>query len=236
MEQTILKTLQYKVTVPTPHTFLVRFLKAAYANKLMTQLANFLLDGTLLSLALTRYRPSQLAAGVILLVRRQLGERNWSQTLVKYSNYQEQDAISVAEDILQNKHQLEQNCKLEALAKKYSTSRYGKVSHTVFLPLTVFLPRKIQQEILGEGLEPTEHSVAVRQFRQPLDRHIPHGQPQQPSTNRHIPHEQPQQPSTKPGYRRNYMAPKYVATIPLTVAALATMMRRFIRDKFTTQF
>jgi len=137
MEEKILKTLQYNVTVPTPHTFLIRFLKAAHADKLMAQLACFLLDGTLLSLEkLTcRWRPSQLAAAAILLARRQLGRHNWSPTLVAYSLYREEDVMPVAQALLQNKHQLEENRELMALAKKYSKTKYGKVSHIIFLPL-----------------------------------------------------------------------------------------------------
>lgn len=137
MEEKILKTLNYNVTVPTPHTFLIRFLKAAHADKLMAQLACFLLDGTLLSLeTLTcNWRPSQLAAAAILLARRQLGRHNWSPTLVAYSRYREEDVMPVARAVLQNKLKLEENRELMALAKKYSKTKYGKVSHTAFLPL-----------------------------------------------------------------------------------------------------
>jgi len=137
MEENILKTLNYNVTVPTPHTFLVRFLKAAHADKLMAQLACFLLDGTLLSLEnLTcQWRPSQLAAAAILLARRQLGRHNWSPTLVSYSLYREEDVLPVARALLRNKHRLEQNRELLALAKKYSKTKYGKVSHIKFVPL-----------------------------------------------------------------------------------------------------
>eukprot|EP00536_Pseudo-nitzschia_multiseries_P016570 jgi/Psemu1/328274/estExt_fgenesh1_pg.C_11510001 len=137
MEENILKTLNYNVTVPTPHTFLVRFLKAAHADKLMAQLSCFLLDGTLLSLEnLTcQWRPSQLAAAAILLARRQLGRHNWSPTLVSYSLYREEDVLPVARALLKNKHRLEQNRELMALGKKYSKTKYGKVSHIKFEPL-----------------------------------------------------------------------------------------------------
>ena len=103
----------------------------------MAQLSCFLLDGTLLSLeTLTcRWRPSQLAAAAILLARRQLGRHNWSATLVAYSKYREEDVLPVARALLKNKHRLEENRELMALAKKYSKTKYGKVSHIVFLPL-----------------------------------------------------------------------------------------------------
>ena len=138
MEEKILKTLHYNVTVPTPHTFLIRFLKAAHADKLMAQLASFLLDGTLLTLEkLTcRWRPSQLAAAAILLARRQIGRHNWSPTLVAYSSgYKEEDVLPCARALLEHKHRLDANRELMALAKKYSKTKYGKVSHIEFLPL-----------------------------------------------------------------------------------------------------
>ncbi|VEU43022.1 unnamed protein product [Pseudo-nitzschia multistriata] len=136
MEEKILKTLNYNVTVPTPHTFLIRFLKAAHADTLMAQLACFLLDGTLLSLEKLTclWRPSQLAAAAILLARRHLGRHNWSPTLVSYSYYREEDVLPVARALLKNKERLENNRELLALAKKYSKTKYGKVSHIEFEP------------------------------------------------------------------------------------------------------
>jgi len=38
MEETVLKALHYKITIPSAHAFLVRFLKAAHADKKMVQL------------------------------------------------------------------------------------------------------------------------------------------------------------------------------------------------------
>ena len=37
MEETILKTLDYSITIPSAHAFLVRYLKAAHADKKMVQ-------------------------------------------------------------------------------------------------------------------------------------------------------------------------------------------------------
>mmetsp|Transcript_15033 Transcript_15033/g.17412 ORF Transcript_15033/g.17412 Transcript_15033/m.17412 type:complete len:474 (-) Transcript_15033:278-1699(-) len=134
MEENILKTLKYNVTVPTPHTFLVRFLKAAHADKLMSQIANFILDGTLCSLEhLTcLWRPSQLAAAAVLIARRAVGKLNWSPTLIKYALYDEEDVIRVARSVLKAKNKLDRNRELLALQKKYSKNKYGKVSHYKF--------------------------------------------------------------------------------------------------------
>ena len=140
MEEKILKTLNSIVTVPTPQTFLVRYLKAAKADKLMAQLASFLLDGTLLSLKkLTcKFLPSQMAAAAILLARRQVGRHNWSPTLVAYSSYREEHVLPVAKVLLEEKWRLSLNRELMALTKKYSKNKYGKVSHIDFLPLDAY--------------------------------------------------------------------------------------------------
>ena len=62
MEEKILKALEYQITIPSAHAFLVRYLKAAHADKKIVQLACFVLDGTLQSYNLLHYLPSQLAA------------------------------------------------------------------------------------------------------------------------------------------------------------------------------
>jgi hypothetical protein len=137
MEENILRTLEYNVTVPTPHTFLVRFLKAAHACKLTQQIANFVLDGTLLSLEhLTcMLRPSQMAAAAVMIARRAIGMLNWSPTLVAYSQYDEEEVIGFARMVLKAKSKLDKNKELMALQKKYSKNKYGKVSHYKFAPI-----------------------------------------------------------------------------------------------------
>ena len=146
MEEKILQTLAYNVTVPTPYTFLVRFLKAANADKLVSQIANFVLDGTLLTLEhLTCvWRPSQLAAAAVFIARRALaggGRRttphshHWSSTLIKYTLYDVKEVVPVARSILNAKKKLDRNKELLALQKKYSKTKYGKVSHYKFDPI-----------------------------------------------------------------------------------------------------
>lgn len=137
MEEKILKTLDYNVTVPTPYTFMVRFLKAAHADKLMSQITNFVLDGTLLSLEhLTCvWRPSELAAAAVMIARRAVGRLNWSPTLMKYTLYDEEEIVRVARAVLIAKNRLDGNRELLALQKKYSKNKYGKVSHYKFAPI-----------------------------------------------------------------------------------------------------
>jgi len=67
MEETILKTLEYQITIPSAHAFLVRYLKAAHADKKIVQLSCYILDGTLQSYQLLHYLPSQLAAAAVFI-------------------------------------------------------------------------------------------------------------------------------------------------------------------------
>lgn len=129
MEEKILKTLDYDVTIPSAHCFLVRFLKAGHADKRMVQLSCYILDGTLQSLDLLDYLPSQLAAAAIFIARRTVGRNSWSPTLRTYANYTEEEVGPVARAILAEKDR--QSSELRAVNKKYSSGKYGSVTQVV---------------------------------------------------------------------------------------------------------
>jgi len=117
MEEIILKTLDYKVTIHSAHAFLVRYLKAADANWEIEQFSYYILDGTLQSYDLLHYLPSQLAAAVVLIARRCAGQKYWSPTLLKYANYCEEDILPVAKAVLAEKASVSSEA---AVNKKYS--------------------------------------------------------------------------------------------------------------------
>lgn len=87
-----------------------------------------ILDSTLISFEdLTcSYLPSQLAAGAVWIARRTVGRNSWSPTLLKYSEYCEEDVKPVARAILRAKDRI--HADLVGLQKKYSKTKYGKVS------------------------------------------------------------------------------------------------------------
>ena len=128
MEETVLKALEYNITVPSAHVFLVRHLKAGHADKKIVQLACYILDGTLQSYNLLHYLPSQLAAAAVFIARRTVGRNGWSATMVKYSDYFEEEIIPVARAILAEK--ANSNQELRAVNKKYSSQRYGSVANS----------------------------------------------------------------------------------------------------------
>ena len=126
MEEKILKTLEYQITIPSAHAFLVRFLKAGHADKKIVQLSCYIMDGTLQSYSLLHYLPSQLAAAAVFISRRTVGRNGWSPTLLNYSDYCEEEIMPVARAILQAKQSAD--IELRAVNKKYASTRYGAVS------------------------------------------------------------------------------------------------------------
>ena len=131
MEERILKTLEYNITIPSAHAFLVRFLKAAHADKRIVQLSCFVLDGTLQSYNLLHYMPSQLAAAAVFIARRTVGRNSWSPTLLRYANYREEDITPVARAVLNEKSS--SSNELRAVNKKYTSSRYGGVANIALM-------------------------------------------------------------------------------------------------------
>lgn len=128
MEENILRALEYKITIPSAHAFLVRYLKAAHADKKMVQLSCYILDGTLQSYKLLKYLPSQLAAASVFIARRAIGRNSWSPTLLKYAEYSEEEVAPVARALLDEKSSTSNE--LRAVNKKYISSRYGGVANT----------------------------------------------------------------------------------------------------------
>lgn len=127
MEEIILKKLEYQITIPSAHAFLVRYLKAAHADKKIVQLSCFILDGTLQSYNMLHYLPSQLAAAAVFVARRTVGRNAWSPTLLKYAQYREEDVVPVARAVLAEKGS--SSIELRAVNKKYTSSRYGGVAN-----------------------------------------------------------------------------------------------------------
>ena len=128
MEESILKTLEYRITIPSAHAFLMRYLKAAHADRKIVQLSCYILDGTLQSYNLLQYLPSQIAAAAILIARKCAGRNTWSPTLLEYSSYYEEDIMNVAKSVLSEKTSASQV--LRSVNKKYSSPRYGSVAST----------------------------------------------------------------------------------------------------------
>ena len=104
----------------------MRYLKAAHADKKIVQLSCYILDGTLQSYNMLHYLPSQLAAASIYIARRTVGRNSWSPTLLKYTEYREDDIKPIARVMLAENKSLRSS--LTAVKQKYHREKYLKVA------------------------------------------------------------------------------------------------------------
>lgn len=127
METVILKTLKYQISLPTVHTFLFRYLNAAHTYRELTFLTQFILETSLYSYELvTKYSPSQLAAAAVLIGRKAVGRNSWSPTLLKYTEYREEDIKPIARAVFAEHKNLRSS--LTAVKQKYHHEKYLKVA------------------------------------------------------------------------------------------------------------
>lgn len=127
MENEIVNTLCWNVTVPTTHAFLCRFLKAAHADRTMVQLACFVAERTLQEQSMIKYLPSVIAACAVYIARTSLKRHPWSPTLVQYTKLDEghlAECLSDMKAFIVNQDESQQ----QAVARKYANSRFGAVS------------------------------------------------------------------------------------------------------------
>ena len=125
-ESHIAATLKYNLTVPTVHTFLCRYLKAAHADRTMVQFACYLAERTLQEYSMIKYLPSVIAAAAVQVARVSLHRHPWSPTLVTYTNYDEPDiepCVNELQSIINNS-----NSSQTAVFRKYSSPKFGAVA------------------------------------------------------------------------------------------------------------
>jgi transcription initiation factor TFIIIB Brf1 subunit/transcription initiation factor TFIIB len=130
MESEIATTLQYQFTIPTVHSFLCRFLKAAHADRTMVQLACYLTERTLQEYSMVKFLPSTVAATAVMVARKSLNRHPWSPTLMKYTGLDEKDLMACAEEMKTAVNDAANQ--QQAVFRKYSSSKFGGVAR---LPL-----------------------------------------------------------------------------------------------------
>ena len=127
MENDIVCTLQWDMTVPTVHSFLCRFLKAAHADRTMVQLACFIAERSLQEQSMMKHLPSVVAASAIYAARTSLKRNPWSPTLLHYTKLDEPQLAECLSDmkafILHPEASQQQ-----AVSRKYANARFGSVS------------------------------------------------------------------------------------------------------------
>jgi G2/mitotic-specific cyclin-B, other len=127
MEQMILSSLNFRLTVPTPRSFLKRFCKAAQGDSKLLLLVSYLLELTLVEFAFLKYTPSILCAACTSVALQLSGKAAWTPTLAKHSRYTEGDLREVVADVIAL-HQKAATSNHKAAHKKYSSSRFHSVA------------------------------------------------------------------------------------------------------------
>ncbi|KAK1440093.1 hypothetical protein QVD17_05918 [Tagetes erecta] len=128
MEVTILRKLNFRLNLPTPYVFMLRFLKAAQGDKKFEKLAFFLVELCLVKYDALHYKPSLLCASAIYVAKCTLHlTPAWTPLLCKHSKYQEFQIRDCAEMIL-GFHQAAKKAVLKVTYDKYMSSKNCKVA------------------------------------------------------------------------------------------------------------
>jgi G2/mitotic-specific cyclin-B, other len=127
-ESDIANSLEFHLTVPTIHTFLCRYLKAAHADRSMVQMACYLAERSLQEYSMVGFKPSVIAATCIYIARKSLNRQSpWSPTLLKYTNMDECDMEPCANS-MKAFFSMSAASQQQAVYRKYSSSKYGAVA------------------------------------------------------------------------------------------------------------
>ncbi|XP_076954579.1 putative cyclin-B3-1 [Bidens hawaiensis] len=128
METTILQTLNFRLHLPTPYVFMLRFLRAAQGGKKFENLAYFLIELCLVEYDALHYKPSLLCASAIYVARCTLQlTPAWTPLLCKHSKYHEFQIRDCADMIL-GFHQAASKSVLRVTYDKYTRGENCKVA------------------------------------------------------------------------------------------------------------
>ncbi|GAB2279749.1 G2/mitotic-specific cyclin-1 [Dionaea muscipula] len=125
MEKSMLNTLQFNLSTPTPYVFMRRFLKAAESDEKLELLSSFLMELSLVEYEMLKYSPSQLAAAAVYTAQCTVyGFKHWNKTCQWHTNYSEHQLLECCRHMV-GFHQKAGTGKLSGVHRKYSTSRFG---------------------------------------------------------------------------------------------------------------
>jgi cyclin B len=135
MEQTVLNTLNFNITHPTPLHFLRRYSKAAGSDYTLHTLCKYLIELVIIDVKFLKFQSSLLAAASVYLGRAMMFKTPlWMTTVEYYSTYRE---LEVRECALEMNDFLKkcQSSSLKAIKKKYSMAKFGKVAEMPLVDL-----------------------------------------------------------------------------------------------------
>ncbi|KAI3850395.1 hypothetical protein MKW92_029895 [Papaver armeniacum] len=128
MEKSILAKLGWSLTGPTPYVFLVRFIKAAMADKEMENMAFFLTELGLMQYGMVKFSPSMLAASAVYAARCTLNKTPlWDETLKLHTGFCESQIKDCAKQLVYF-HSRSAEVKPNSVYRKYSASELCSVA------------------------------------------------------------------------------------------------------------
>jgi hypothetical protein len=141
MEQEMLNTLGFRLTVATRINFVRRFIDVSgQSHPQLNALADYLAELTLQEYSFYwNYPPSLLAAAVVCLALHTLGLCCWNKPLERYSMYMKQDLDACLKDLYRCYHSAP-TMQLKAIVEKYSQVKCGRVADTRIISPPKTLP------------------------------------------------------------------------------------------------
>ncbi|KAH9565063.1 hypothetical protein CY35_04G058300 [Sphagnum magellanicum] len=136
MEKTMLNTLQFNLTVPTPYVFVARCLKAAAADReekaevlQLEMLSWYLVELCLTEYSMVKFCPSQVAAAAVYMALNILVRETccWGPALQLHSGYTESQLKECA-TMIEAFHSKAGTGSLTVVHKKYSNARFLSVA------------------------------------------------------------------------------------------------------------
>ncbi|CAF1163881.1 unnamed protein product, partial [Didymodactylos carnosus] len=143
IEDLLLKTLHFEVSVVTTHTFLLHYMKFVEVDEVTEDLAKYIADITLLDPECIQQTPSLQAAAILCLSLHMNKKPAWSYELKEYTSYTISSFYDVMEKIFWNFAKATINGKW-AITKKY---RHMKHHNVTSIELPTALPFKIIDDI-----------------------------------------------------------------------------------------
>uniref|UniRef100_A0A7S4SK67 Cyclin N-terminal domain-containing protein n=1 Tax=Alexandrium monilatum TaxID=311494 RepID=A0A7S4SK67_9DINO len=140
MEVSILTVLEFQVCAPTAVHFLERYQAINSCGDAHRELAQYLLELTLVDVRMLKYTPSHLAAAAVLLSNKLLRRQPaWTPSAVKHTKMTEQMLRECGKEICALLEAAEAN-PLQAVRKKYSQAKHHAVAKMGFAGLPPSLP------------------------------------------------------------------------------------------------
>ncbi|XP_053403016.1 G2/mitotic-specific cyclin-B3-like [Mercenaria mercenaria] len=137
MERCILKTIGFDIGMPLSYRFLRRYAKCGRANMETLTLARYILEMSLMEYEFVSKRESEMAAASLWLALKMKKAGDWTNTLVHYTGYKEEEITPMAKKL--NKYITEPPKQLTTIRSKYSHKVFYEVAKTPTLTEADFL-------------------------------------------------------------------------------------------------